>query len=164
MGVFGSSTYWMNNRTSPKALQLIKASEGCKLKAYLCPAGIPTIGYGHTKTVTLTDVKRGKTITQADAERLLSLDLAEFEEGVAKLVKVPISDDQFGALVSFAFNLGLGALAGSTLLERINSQASMAEIGKAWVQWDKARVNGVLKPLRGLTIRRQAEFNLFRGS
>ncbi|KAA3511621.1 lysozyme [Agrobacterium rosae] len=150
------------NKTSPKALQIIKASEGCKLKAYLCPANVPTIGYGHTKTVTMADVKSGKTITQNEADRLLSTDLAEFEKGVATLVKVPITDDQFGALVSFAFNLGLGAFAGSTLLKRINGKASMAEIGKSWLQWDKARVKGILKPLRGLTIRRQAELDLFR--
>lgn len=149
------------NKTSPKALQIIKASEGCKSKAYLCPANVPTIGYGHTKTVTMADVKRGKTITQNEADRLLSVDLAEFEEGVAKLVKVPITNDQFGALVSFAFNLGLGAFAGSTLLKRINGKASIVEIGKSWMQWDKARVKGVLTPLRGLTIRRQAEFDLF---
>lgn len=152
----------MNNKTFPKALQIIKAAEGCKLKAYLCPAGIPTIGAGHTKTVTLADVKRGKTITQNEADRLLALDLAEFEKGVARLVKVPLTDNQFGALVSFAFNVGLGALSSSTLLKKINGKASIAEIGKSWLQWDKARVKGVLTPLRGLTIRRQAEFDLFR--
>ncbi len=152
----------MNNKTSPKALQIIRNAEGCKLKAYLCPAGIPTIGVGHTKTVTLADVKRGKTITQTEADRLLTLDLAEFEKGVAKLVKVPLSDNQFGALVSFAFNVGLGAFSGSTLLKKINGKAPIIEIGKSWLQWDKARVKGVLTPLRGLTIRRQAEFDLFR--
>ncbi len=152
----------MNNKTSLKALQIIKAAEGCKLKAYLCPANIPTIGYGNTKTVTLADVKRGKTITQTEADRLLALDLAEFEKGVAKLVKVSLSDNQFGALVSFAFNVGLGALSSSTLLKKINGRAPIAEIRKSWLQWDKARVNGVLTPLRGLTIRRQAEFDLFR--
>ncbi|MNL22699.1 Lysozyme RrrD [compost metagenome] len=152
----------MNNKTSPKALQIIKVSEGCKLKAYLCPANIPTIGYGHTKTVTLADVKRGKTINQNEADRLLSVDLAEFEKRVARLVKVSLSDNQFGALVSFAFNLGLGALSSSTLLKKINGKAPIAEIGKSWLQWDKARVKGVLTPLRGLTIRRQAEFDLFK--
>lgn len=152
----------MNNKTSPKALQIIKAAEGCKLKAYLCPANIATIGYGHTKTVTLADVKRGKTITQNEADRLLALDLAEFEKGVARLVKVPLTDNQFGALVSFAFNVGLGALSSSTLLKKINGRASITEIGKSWLQWDKARVKGVLTPLRGLTIRRQAEFDLFK--
>ncbi len=152
----------MNNKTSPKALQIIKKYEGCKLKAYLCPAGIPTIATGHTKTVTLADVKRGKTITQSEADRLLANDLAEFEKGVARLVKVPVTDNQFGALVSFAFNVGLGALSSSTLLKKINGKASIAEIGKSWLQWDKARVKGVLTPLRGLTIRRQAEFDLFK--
>lgn len=152
----------MNNKTSPKALQIIKAAEGCELKAYLCPANIPTIGYGHTKTVTLADVKRGKTITQNEADRLLALDLAEFEKGLARLVKVPLTDNQFGALVSFAFNVGLGALSSSTLLKKINGRAPITEIGKSWLQWDKARVKGVLTPLRGLTIRRQAEFDLFK--
>jgi GH24 family phage-related lysozyme (muramidase) len=148
--------------TSTKAIALIKASEGLKLRAYLCPANVPTIGYGHTKTVTKTDVARGKTITTAEADRLLKADLAVYEAGVAKLVKVPLTDDQYGALVSFAYNLGVGALAGSTLLKRINAKASMRDIEASWLQWDKARVRGVLKPLRGLTIRRKAEFDLFQ--
>ncbi len=71
---------------------------------------------------------------------------------------------QFGALVSFAYNLGAKALASSTLLKRINAKASLKDIEASWLQWDKARVNGVLKPLRGLTIRRQAEFDLFKSA
>lgn len=149
------------NTTSPNAITLIKQSEGCILKAYLCPAGVATIGYGHTKTVTKDDVKRGKRITETEAERLLKADLSEFEKGVAKLLKVPVTDNQFGALVSFAFNLGVAALASSTLLKRINAKASLADIERSWLQWDKARVNGVLKPLAGLTKRRKAEFALF---
>ncbi|WP_276118278.1 lysozyme [Pararhizobium qamdonense] len=152
----------MKNKTSPKALDLIKRSEGCILKAYLCPANVPTIGYGHTKTVTKADVKAGKRITAAEAERLLLVDLAGFEAAVRKLVKVPVTDDQFGALVSFAYNLGEGALASSTLLKRINNKDAVALIRASWMQWNKARVNGVLKPLKGLTIRRQAEFDLFQ--
>lgn len=152
----------MANTTSPKALELIKNSEGCFLKAYLCPAGIPTIGYGHTKTVSHADVKRGKTITRIEAERLLKADLSEFEKGVERVIKVPLNPDQFGAMVSFAFNVGLSALQSSTLLKRINGKASMAEIEQSWLQWNKARVNGVLTPLRGLTTRRKAEFDLFR--
>jgi GH24 family phage-related lysozyme (muramidase) len=153
----------MSNKTSADAIALIKEAEGCELKAYLCPAGVPTIGYGHTKTVSKNDVKRRKTITEDEAERLLKADLAEYEAGVARLVKVPLTDDQFGALVSFAYNLGVGALGSSTLLKRINSKASLADIERAWVQWDKGRVNGVLKPLAGLTKRRKAEFALFSG-
>jgi lysozyme len=151
----------MTNKTSPKALELIKKSEGVVLKAYLCPAGIPTIGFGHTKTVTKADVRNGKTITAAEAELLLKADIAEFEKGVAKFVKVPLNDDQFGALVSFSFNLGIAAFASSTLLKRINSKASLASIGESLLQWNKARVSGVLKPLAGLTTRRKAEFALF---
>lgn len=151
----------MTNTTSPKAISLIKTSEGCELRAYLCPAGIPTIGYGHTKTVTKDDVKCRKTITEAEAERLLKADLAAFESGVAKLVKVKLTDDQFGALVSFAYNLGIGAFGSSTLLKRINAKAPLADIERSWLQWNKARVNGVLKPLAGLTKRRKAEFALF---
>ncbi|MDX0949638.1 glycoside hydrolase family protein [Sinorhizobium medicae] len=153
----------MTNTTSPKAISLIKTSEGCELRAYFCPANIPTIGYGHTKNVTKDDVKRRKTITEAEAERLLKADLAVYEAGVRKLVKVNLSDDQFGALVSFAYNLGVGALASSTLLKKINAKAPLAEIERSWLQWDKARVNGVLKPLAGLTKRRKAEFALFAG-
>lgn len=153
----------MSNKTSADAIALIKKSEGCELRAYYCPANVPTIGYGHTKSVTRADVINRRTITEAQAERLLKTDLAEYEAGVARLVKVPLNDDQFGALVSFAYNLGVGALGSSTLLKRINSKASLADIERAWVQWDKARVNGVLKPLAGLTKRRKAEFDLFAG-
>lgn len=154
----------MSNSTSAKALAIIKKAEGEELTAYYCPAGIPTIGYGHTKTVTKADVQRRKTITKAEAERLLRDDLAGFERDVAKLVKVPLNDDQFGALVSFAYNLGAGALASSTLLKRINAKASSKDIEASWLQWNKARVKGVLTPLRGLTIRRQGEFDLFVGN
>ncbi|RVO54932.1 lysozyme [Sinorhizobium meliloti] len=153
----------MTNTTSPKAISLIKTSEGCELRAYFCPAGIPTIGYGTTKGVTKDDVKRRKTITESEAERLLKADLAVYEAGVRKLVKVNLSDDQFGALVSFAYNLGVGALASSTLLKKINAKASLADIERSWLQWNKARVNGVLKPLSGLTKRRKAELALFAG-
>jgi lysozyme len=151
----------MTNKTSPNALDLIKRSEGCILKAYLCPASIPTIGVGHTKTVTRADVKAGKRITNAEAERLLLVDLVEFEAGVRKLVKVPVTDDQFGALVSFAFNLGVGAFASSTLLRRVNGKAPIKQIQSSWLQWDKARVGGKLTALKGLTTRRLAEFNLY---
>lgn len=125
---------------------------------------MPTIGYGHTKTVSKSDVQRKKTITKAEAERLLRADLTGFERDVAKLVKVPLTDDQFGALVSFAYNLGARSLASSTLLKRINAKASLKDIEASWLQRDKARVNGVLKPLREMTIRRQAELDLFKSA
>lgn len=124
----------MPNSTSARALAIIKKAEGEELTAYYCPAGVPTIGYGHTKTVSKSDVQRKKTITKAEAERLLRADLTGFERDVAKLVKVPLTDDQFGALVSFAYNLGARALALSTLLKRINAKASLKDIEASWLQ------------------------------
>lgn len=150
------------NYTSKKALDLIKMSEGLYTKAYLCPAGIPTIGYGNTSSVTMNDVRSGKRITVQEAESLLLRDLNKFEDDVRKLVKIDLDNDQFGALVSFAFNLGSGALKSSTLLKRINAKASAEDIRKSWLQWDKARNSkGVLVSLKGLTIRRQNEADLF---
>ena len=142
------------------AVDLIKQAEGLRLKAYPCPAGVPTIGYGHTGTdVTMNDVRK-KTITETEAERLLTGDLEEFSTGVDRLVHVPLSENQFGALVSFAFNLGLGNLGKSTLLKRLNN-AEYQEAGEQFLRWDKARVNGKLIPLGGLTRRRKAEKALF---
>jgi len=98
-----------------KAAELIKGFEGFSPKAYLCPAGVPTIGYGHTGNVRPED-----TVTQTEADALLEKDLEKFEAGVRKLVKVPLNDNQFAALVSFAYNVGLGNLGTSTLLKQLN--------------------------------------------
>lgn len=130
---------------------LIKEFEGCKLKAYLCPAGVWTIGYGHTYGVTA-----GKTITQQQAEILLNNDYADFERKVENLLKVDITDNQLGALTSFAFNLGLGNLQKSTLLKLVNA-SKFTEAAEEFIKWNKA--NG--KVLDGLTRRREAERKLF---
>src|SRR5690242_1900699 len=93
-------------------LDLIKQSEGVRLKAYKDSVGVWTIGYGHTGP----DVWDGKTIDAGEAERLLAEDLHKTEQGVIELIHGPCTPNEFAALVSFAFNLGIGALAGSTLL------------------------------------------------
>lgn len=132
-------------------IDLIKAQEGFRAKAYLCPAGIPTIGYGETR-----GVKLGMTITQAEAEKRLEESYDEFESGVRILVKVDITDNQLGALVSFAYNLGLGNLKKSSLLTLVNHsnfKAAAEEFGK----WTR----GGGKVLPGLVKRRQAEKELF---
>jgi lysozyme len=139
------------------SIDLIKSFEGLKLTAYLCPAGIPTIGYGTTKGLTRADVGK-KTITQSEATRLLQEDVKRFEGAVAKLVKVPLTENQRGALVSFTYNLGEGNLAKSTLLKRINAKAPTADIEKSWLQW----VNAGGKRLQGLVRRRQAEIALWK--
>jgi lysozyme len=140
-----------NHKMNEAGRNLLKEFEGLRLDAYLCPAGVWTIGYGST-----FGVHPGDRITPAEAETLLIKDLDQFEKGVAKLVKVPLSTNQFSALVSFAYNLGLGALEESTLLRVLNKgdyQAAANEL----LRWDKA--NGV--PLAGLTRRRKAERELF---
>ena len=137
------------------SLNLIKSFEGCKLTAYLCPANVPTIGWGHTKTVTKADVGK-KTITQSEADALLLSDLVTYENAVKRLVKVPLSENQYGALVSFTYNLGQGNLANSTLLKKLNAKDYKGAADE-FSKWTK--VGG--KTLNGLVRRRAAERALF---
>lgn len=137
--------------------QLIKDFEGLKLTAYLCSAKVPTIGWGHTKTVKAADVGR-KTITQAEAQRLFDADIAVFEKAVDRLVKVKLTENQRGALVSWTYNLGEGALAKSTMLKYINAGRPVSDIERSWLQW----VNAGGKRLNGLVRRRQAEIALWK--
>lgn len=143
-------------KTSSSGHALIRQFEGDKLQAYICPAGVLTIGVGHTGS----DVKPGMKITQAQSDALLTADLAKFEAAVLRLVKVPLTQNQFDALVSFAFNLGAGALGGSTLLKLLNS-GRYSEAAAQFSKWDKATVNGKKVALPGLTKRRAAEAALF---
>ena len=143
----------MNKRkTSPAGIELIKGFESCQLAAYLCPAGKWTIGYGHTGP----DVKPGLTITQQQAEQLLINDLVQFERRVNDLVTVQINQNQFDALVSFSYNLGVGALQKSTLLRLLNA-GSYQPAADEFPRWKRAGGNVVA----GLTRRRYAERQLF---
>ncbi|MBE9177552.1 lysozyme [Oculatella sp. LEGE 06141] len=132
-------------------LDLIKSFEGLRLTAYICPAGVPTIGYGST-----AGVKMGDRLTPAQAETLLRRDLVRFEKAVDTLVKVPLTDNQFSALVSFAFNVGIGALQQSTLLKLIN-QKNYQAAAQELLKWNR----GGGRVLPGLTRRRVAEQRLF---
>lgn len=142
----------MTRRISPEGLALIKQWEGCKLRAYKDAVGVWTIGYGSTGA----HVRPGMTITQAEADNLLIADLARFERAVEKLVKVPLSDGQFAALVSFAFNVGEGALAKSTLLKKLNA-GNHGAVPAELMKW----VNAGGKKLQGLVNRRAAEAGLW---
>ena len=133
-------------------MDLIQQFEGCKLTAYLCPAGVWTIGWGSTGI----GISKGVTWTQAEADERYKKDMGVFKTGVKKLVTVPINNNQIEALTSFAYNLGLGALKGSTLLKYLNAGNYQAAANQ-FLRWDKA--GG--KVLSGLTRRRTAERNLF---
>ena len=140
---------------SQKGIDLIKKFEGCRLTSYRCPAGILTVGYGHTGS----DVHAGMTISQNDADRLLKMDLIVHSNNVNKLVKVALNQNQFDALVSFEYNVGYGALANSTLLRLLNAgdyKGAAGQFGR-WVY-----AGG--KILQGLVNRRKAETLLFIAS
>ncbi len=108
-------------KTSAAGRKLIEQREGVELTAYKDSAGVLTIGVGHTSAVGAPKVVAGMKITAAQASEILSRDLATFETAVSSAVKVQINQNEFDALVSFAFNVGAGAFKGSTLLKRLNS-------------------------------------------
>ena len=137
---------------SQKGIDLIKSFEGCRLTSYKCPAGVLTVGYGHTGS----DVHAGMTISQNEADRLLKMDLIVHCNNVSGLVKVPLNQNQFDALVSFEYNVGYGALAGSTLLRLLNAR-DYKGAGGQFGRW----VYGGGKILPGLVRRRKAETLLF---
>lgn len=141
-------------KLTKEGLNLIKNFEGCKLKAYLCPAGVLTIGYGHTGP----DVVKNMNISQSVADELLEKDLQRFVRAVSVMLKVTLSDNEFSALVSLCYNIGEGNLSKSTLLKLVN-QGKIKEASEQFVKWNKA--GG--KVLKGLTTRRIAEANLFKG-
>ena len=129
----------------------IKSCESLRLKAYRCPAGVPTIGYGSTK-----GVRMGMIITKEEAEKRLRDDLLTAENYV-NCLKVCKTQGQFDALVDFAFNVGCGRLKTSTLLKYIREGKPVSEIQKQFLRWNKS--GGVV--LAGLTKRRQWEANRY---
>ncbi|MBB5709694.1 lysozyme [Sphingomonas xinjiangensis] len=141
----------MNLSPSKECIDLIKAFEGCKLRAYTCSAGVPTLGWGATGP----DIKLGMVWTQKQAADRLASDVAKFADGVAKIAG-DCSQGQFDALVSFAFNCGLAALKSSTLLRK-HISGDHAGAAKEFLRWNKA--GG--KVLAGLTRRRAAEAKLY---
>lgn len=145
-------------KSSQKGLDLIKRFEGLELKPYKCPAGIPTIGYGNTyypsgSKVKLTD----PAITKEKAEELLKFLLGSYEKSVDSFCRDDISQNQFDALVSFAYNCGVNNLKSSTLLKKVNANPSDPSIRAEFMKWNKA--SG--RVLAGLTKRRQAEADLY---
>ena len=138
-------------KASSKALELIKQFEGLRLKAYLCPGGVWTIGYGHT-----SGVKSGMVITKAQAEEFLLSDIAVFEKAVNDQ-NLDLTQNMFDALVSFTFNVGVGNFKRSTLLCKIKVNQWDNSIMDEFLRWvySKGRV------LPGLQRRRLAEMKLY---
>jgi lysozyme len=138
-------------KTNAAGLALIKRFEGLKLRAYTCSAGVWTIGYGSTRAV-----RPGMVITQADADARLREDLSDAEEAVAILIDVPLSPNEFSALVSLVYNIGAGAFGSSTLRRLINSgdRKGAALQFKRWNRGGGQILNGLVK-------RRAAETALF---
>lgn len=136
---------------------LIKRFEGCKLRAYRCSAGVFTIGYGSTFYEDGTKVKQGDVITQQRAEQLFDLIVDDFAQKVDALVKSNVSENNFSALVSFTFNVGIGNFQRSTLLRKVNANPKDATIPAEFKKW--VRANGEV--LKGLVRRREAEAKLY---
>jgi lysozyme len=152
----------MARNITPFGEQVIVAFEGCRLKAYRCSAGVWTIYVGHTSAAGLPNVVPGMTGMMAEAMAVLRHDLDVFEAGVEKLLKRPASDHEFDALVSLAFNIGLGNLAKSSVL-RLHNAGDKAGAAKAFRAWANARGNGRLAELPGLVRRRNSEALIYQG-
>lgn len=143
-------------RTSQRGIELLKRHEGCRLTAYRCPAGVWTIGYGHTGD----DVREGMTITQLKAEQLLTDDLRKFEEEVERVMAgVSLTQGQFDALTVFAYNVGAAAFRNSTLARMVRKNPNNPLIRGEFRRWIRAK--GEVLP--GLVRRREEEANVYFG-
>jgi lysozyme len=144
-------------KISEEGKALIKKFEGCKLEAYLCSAGVPTIAFGRTK-----NVKIGDTCTQEQADAWLKEELEEYTSYVNDAVTQPLNQNQIDAMVSWTYNLGPTNLKSSTALKLLNL-AEYEGVPAQLKRWNKATVNGEKKVLDGLVRRREAEALMFEG-
>lgn len=142
-------------KISEKGIEFIIKEEGEVLTAYICPAGVLTIGVGHTGK----DVKSGMKISKEQSRELLKNDLIRFESSVNRNIKVNLTQNKFDALVSFAFNVGTGNFETSTLLKKINTSAPIEEIEEQFRRW----IHAGKKVLPGLKARREREIKLYKG-
>lgn len=147
---------------SSNGLDMIKNNEGLRLTAYQDLAGVWTIGYGSILYQDGSPVKRGDVITQQQAEELLAWEVNSKTASVASMVAgVALNQNQYDALIDFAFNEGTGALQGSTLLKRVKANPQDPTIRDAFMMWDKIHVDGQLVFNAGLAARRQREAQLY---
>ena len=147
-------------RISEAGLSLIAEFEGFSAIPYNDPVGHCTIGFGHLLHMGNCNSSDGGNYTRAEAVRLLQQDVRRYEDAVNRLITVQLNQNQFDALVSFTFNLGYGALEGSTLRRKLNAGLH-GEVCEQLRRWNKAKLNGVMVELAGLTRRREAECTLW---
>lgn len=145
-------------KPSKNAIDLIKKWEGLYLNAYLCPASVVTIGYGTIRYPDGKAVKLGEKITMKKAEELLTW---EVEKIAGQIPALNINQNQYDALVSFTYNLGIGNLLKSNLYKKCKANPDDPTIKDEFLKWTKARVKGELKTLKGLVRRRTEEYELY---
>ncbi len=151
-------------RISENGLQSIVAFEGMELNAYRCPAGVWTIGVGHTGFVDGVPIGRGMMITQAEAMRLLREDVERFERYLNRQPFAKrLTQGMFDALVSFIFNVGSGAFQTSTMRRKLCVGAPAEEVAAEFGKWVYGTVNGKKERLSGLVKRRERERVMFLG-
>lgn len=138
-------------------LDIIKKYEGLRLKAYICPAGVPTIGYGSTRYPDGRKIQMGDVITEKEAEQMLIHDVRKFESEVLASVTTPLNDNQLSALISFVYNVGAFAFRKSTIRKKINANRDDPTIKDEFMKW----VRGGGKILPGLVKRRAEEAKLY---
>jgi GH24 family phage-related lysozyme (muramidase) len=156
-GIIPTITPQAGRRINAAGREIIKESEGLRLESYLCPSGVWTIGWGSTQWLDGAPVRAGLSCTREQAQTLLERDIERFERAVNRLVKAPTTDNQFSALVSFAYNVGAGAFETSTLL-RAHNRGDYAAAQSEFRRWVKGW-GGVSAP--GLVARRKKEANLY---
>jgi len=152
---FGKKKKKREIRTHDQGVKFIQSFEALKLKAYKDSVGVWTIGWGHTR-----DVEKGDRITEEEAEKFIVEDIKVAEADINRFVEVELSENEFSALTSWVFNLGGGNLKTSTMLRRLN-EGKKKEAANEMLRWDKAKVDGRMITLRGLTRRREAERIMF---
>jgi lysozyme len=144
-------------KVNSEGYALIKKFEGCRLKAYLCPANVWTIGYGNTFYENGIKVKEGDVITQQRAEELAKFIIDQFAVTIEPFIQKPLTDNQFSACVSLAYNIGTSGFKRSSVFKKLNINPNDPTIADSFKLWNK----GGGKVLAGLVKRREAEIALY---
>jgi lysozyme len=144
-------------KVNAEGYALLKKFEGCVLKAYKCPAGVWTIGFGNTFYEDGTKVKEGDVITQQRADELAKYIVEQFATSIRAMIKQPLNENQFSACVSLAYNIGTGGFKKSSVLRKLNANPTDPTIADSFRLWNKG--GGVV--LKGLVRRREAEIALY---